>query len=104
MDLISGLHTFIRVVETGSLSAVAREGNSSQAAVTRQAAQLEEHCGVRLFHRTPRKLSLTDEGQDLVSRARHLLEEAENLEDTFGKDGSRPTGLVRVGIPIGAAI
>ena len=104
MDLITGLHTFIRVVETGSFSAVAREENSSQSAVTRQVAQLEEHFGVRLFHRTTRKLSLTDEGQHLVVRARHLLEEAENLEDTFGKDGGAPTGLVRIGIPVGAAI
>src|ERR1700733_8910977 len=104
MDLINGLRTFIRVVETGSFSAVAREENSSQSAVTRQVAQLEEHFGVRLFHRSTRKLSLTDEGQDLVTRARHLLEEAEDLEDTFGKDGGTPTGLVRIGIPVGAAI
>src|SRR3984885_4786389 len=104
MDLINGLQTFIRVVETGSFSAGAREENSSQSAVTRQVAQLEEHFGVRLFHRTTRKLSLTDEGQDLVGRARHLLEEAEDLEDTFGKDGGAPTGLVRIGLPVGAAM
>jgi DNA-binding transcriptional LysR family regulator len=104
MDLISGLQIFIRVAETGSFSGVARESNSSQSAVTRQVAQLEEHFGVRLFHRTTRKLSLTDEGQDLVSRARHLLEEAEGLEDTFGKNGGTPTGLVRIGLPVGAAI
>ena len=104
MDLINGLHTFLRVVETGSFSAVARETNASQSAVTRQVAQLEEHFGVRLLHRTTRKLSLTDEGQDLMVRARHLLEEAEDLEDTFGKNGGTPTGLVRVGVPVGAAL
>jgi len=104
MDLINGLHTFIRVVETGSFSAVAREGNASQSAVTRQVAQLEDHFGVRLFHRTTRKLSLTDDGQDLVVRARHLLEQAEDLEDRFGKNGGAPTGLVRVGVPVGAAL
>lgn len=104
MDLINGLHTFIRVVETGSFSAVAREANSSQSAVTRQVAQLEEHFGVRLLHRTTRKLSLTDDGQDLLARARHLLEEAEDLEDTFGKNGGTPTGLVRIGVPVGAGI
>jgi DNA-binding transcriptional LysR family regulator len=104
MDLIAGLQTFIRVVETGSFSAVAREANSSQSAVTRQVAQLEEHFGVRLFHRTTRKISLTDDGQDLVARARHLLEEAEDLEDTFGKQGGSPTGLVRLGLPVGAAL
>jgi DNA-binding transcriptional LysR family regulator len=104
MDLITGLHTFIRVVETGSFSAVARETNASQSAVTRQIAQLEEHFGVRLFHRTTRKLSLTDDGHHLVTRARHLLEEAEDLEDTFGRDAATPTGLVRIGTPVGAAI
>jgi DNA-binding transcriptional LysR family regulator len=104
MDLINGLHTFIRVVETGSFSAVARETNASQSAITRQVAQLEEHFGVRLLHRTTRKISLTDDGQDLVTRARHLLEEAEDLEDTFGKNGSSPTGVVRIGLPVGAAL
>jgi DNA-binding transcriptional LysR family regulator len=104
MDLINGLHAFLRVVETGSFSAVARETNASQSAVTRQVAQLEEHFGVRLLHRTTRKLSLTDEGQDLVVRARHLLEEAEDLEDTFGRNGGSPVGLVRVGVPVGAAL
>ncbi len=104
MDLIAGLQTFVRIAETGSFSAVARESSASQSAVTRQVAQLEEHFGVRLFHRTTRKLSLTDDGQDLVNRARHLLEEAGDLEDTFGKNGGAPTGLVRIGLPIGAAV
>ncbi|HQT77310.1 MAG: hypothetical protein B7Z80_26375 [Rhodospirillales bacterium 20-64-7] len=104
MDLINGLRTFARVVETGSFSAVAREGNTSQSAVTRQIAQLEEHFGVRLFHRTTRKLSLTDEGQDLVSRARHLLEEAEDLEERFGKNNGAAVGLVRIGLTVGAAM
>jgi DNA-binding transcriptional LysR family regulator len=104
MDLISGLHTFVRVVETGSFSAVARESQSSQSAVTRQIAQLEEHFDVRLFHRTTRKLSLTDEGQDLVERARRLIAEAEELEERFGRNGNEPTGLVRIGLTVGAAI
>src|ERR1700743_2828646 len=101
MGLIAGPHPFIRVAETGSFSAVARETGSSQSAVTRQIAQLEAHFGVRLLHRTTRKLSLTEDGQTLLSRARHLLEEADDLEDTFGRDAKAPTGLVRIGVPIG---
>src|SRR6201988_579750 len=104
MDLLGALGVLVRVVETGSFSAVARERELSQAAVARQISQLEDHFGVRLFHRTTRKLSLTDDGQDLVNRARHLLEEAEDLEDTFGKDGGSPTGLVRIGMTVGAAM
>lgn len=104
MDLIAGLHVFVRVAETGSFSAVARETGASQSAVTRQIAQLEAHFGVRLLHRTTRKLSLTEDGQGLLTRARHLLEEAEALEDTFGRDAKAPTGLVRIGLPVGGAI
>ncbi|MBS0640824.1 MAG: LysR family transcriptional regulator [Acetobacteraceae bacterium] len=104
MDLISGLQTFIRVVETGSFSAVAREGNTSQSAVTRQVAQLEAHFGVRLLHRTTRKLSLTDDGQALLTRARHLLEEAADLEETFGRQRGSISGVVRMGVPVGAAL
>jgi DNA-binding transcriptional LysR family regulator len=104
MDLIAGLHVFVRVAETGSFSAVARETGSSQSAVTRQIAQLEGHFGVRLLHRTTRRLSLTEDGQSLLSRARHLLEEADDLEDTFGRDAKAATGLVRIGVGIGAAI
>jgi DNA-binding transcriptional LysR family regulator len=74
MDLLSALGVLVRVVETGSFSAVARERELSQAAVARQVSQLEEHFGVRLFHRTTRKLSLTDDGGMLLGLARPVLE------------------------------
>src|SRR6516165_11425146 len=70
MDLLGALGVLVRVVETGSFSAVARERELSQAAVARQISQLENHFGVRLLHRTTRKLSLTDDGQVLLGLAR----------------------------------
>ena len=66
MDMLRALGTFVRIVETGSFSAVARETNSTPSAVTRLVGQLEEHFRVRLFHRTTRHLSLTEDGQDLL--------------------------------------
>jgi len=63
MDLVGTLQVLVRVVDTGSFSAVARERDLTQAAVAHQIAQLEEHFGVRLFHRTTRKLRLIDDGQ-----------------------------------------
>ena len=74
MDLIAALRAFVRVTETGSFSAVARETHASQSAVTRLVAQLEQHFDVRLFHRTTRRLSLTDDGQVLMAHARHVIE------------------------------
>ena len=92
MDLIGALSAFVRVTETGSFSAVARETNASQSAVTRQVASLEQHFEVRLFHRTTRRLSLTDDGEALLGHARHLLESAEEMEASLGRQGGRRRG------------
>jgi DNA-binding transcriptional LysR family regulator len=100
MDLIGSLRCFIRVVETGSFSAVSRESQLSQSAVTRQIAQLEQHFSARLFHRTTRRLSLTDDGQGLLTHARHLIEVADEMETALGRQSHSPTGLVRLGTSI----
>lgn len=103
MDLLGSLGILVRVVETGSFSAVARERQVSQSAVTRQMSQLEEHFRVRLFHRTTRRLSLTDDGQMLLDHARSLLETVEGMETALGRQSSSPTGLVRVGVSVAGA-
>lgn len=100
MDTIETLRTFIRVVETGSLSAVAREMSASQSTVSRQITQLEEHFGVRLFHRTTRHLSLTDDGESLHAHARGLLETVEGMEAALGQHKSSPSGHVRAATPV----
>jgi DNA-binding transcriptional LysR family regulator len=102
MDLLAGLRTFTRIVETGSFSAVARENNASHSAITRLVAQLEEHFGVRLFHRTTRRLNLTEDGQDLLGYARNVLEATEEMEGALSRQRSSPSGVVRVGIPVAA--
>lgn len=98
MDLVGALGALVRVVETGSFSAVARERNVSQSAVTRQIGQLEQHFGVRLFHRTTRRLSLTDDGERLLGHANRLVDAVEEMEEDLGQQSSAPTGLVRVGV------
>src|ERR1700751_1049635 len=98
MDLFGALGVLVRVVETGSFSAVARERELSQAAVARQAAQREDHFGVRLFHRTTRKLSLTDDGEILLGLARPVLDGVEGLEAAVGRPRASPVGLGRVGV------
>jgi len=102
MDLLGALSVLVRVAETGSFSAVARERELSQAAVARQIAQLEEHFGVRVFHRTTRKLSLTGDGEMLLGHARPILDEVACMEAALGRHSSSPVGLVRVGLPVAA--
>jgi DNA-binding transcriptional LysR family regulator len=103
MDLLGALGVLVRVAETGSFSAVARERQVSQSAVTRQIAQLEQHFGVRLFHRTTRRLNLTEDGEMLLGHARSVLESVEGMEAALGRQSSSPTGLVRVGVTVAAS-
>jgi DNA-binding transcriptional LysR family regulator len=103
MDMLRSLETFVRVVETGSFSAVARESNTTPSSVTRLIEHLEDRFQARLFHRTTRHLSLTVDGQDLLGRARHVIDAATDLVDTLGHQRTTPTGKVRIGLPAGAA-
>jgi DNA-binding transcriptional LysR family regulator len=104
MDLFSALNNFVRVVDTGSFSRAAREKCSSHSLITRHIAQLEQHFGVRLLHRTTRRLSLTEDGQILIGHARRLLEELFALERDLGQRRHAPSGLVRLGSIMGAGL
>ena len=99
MDLIAAFRTFVRISETGSFSAVAREVGATQPAISRQIAQLEEHLGARLIQRTTRSLSLTADGQDLLEHARHVLAAVEETEVAVGRRKLSLDGLVRLGCP-----
>ncbi|HUB14616.1 MAG TPA: LysR family transcriptional regulator [Acetobacteraceae bacterium] len=102
MDLLGALTTFIRVAESGSFSAVARQSNSSHSAIMRSIDQLESHFGIRLFQRTTRRLSLTGDGGDLLAYARRLIEAADEMEGALGRQAASPSGVVRLGVPVAA--
>jgi DNA-binding transcriptional LysR family regulator len=103
MDLLHALGTFIRIVETGSFSATAREQNVGHSSVTRLVGQLEDHFGMRLFQRTTRRLNLTEDGQTLLAYASQVMEAAEDMEGALRQQRGSPSGVVRVGLPVGAA-
>ena len=100
MDLLATLKTFVAVTETGSFAAVARQENTSQSAVTRRIADLEAHFGLRLFHRTTRRLTLAPDGAELLAHAHHVLAAAEEMEGALGSHRTAAVGLVRVGTPV----
>lgn len=92
MDIVSALASLVRATEIGSFSAVARERDVSKAAVARQVSFLEQHFGVRLLHRTTRKLSLTDDGQMLLGLARPVLDGIETIEAALGNRAPHRSG------------
>ena len=67
MDRLDAIKIFVRVVESGSFSAVARELGVGQPAVSKQVASLEAHLGAQLLMRTSRNLSLTEAGRVVIN-------------------------------------
>ena len=99
MDLLAALRVYVRVAEARSFSAVARELGTTQPAVSRQVAALEEHLGARLLQRTTRSLALTEDGRDLLGHARRVLDTVEEAEASVGRRHAVPGGLVRMATP-----
>lgn len=100
MDLLAGMKLFVRVVEAGGFSAVARETKISQPSVSRSVAALEEHIGARLLNRSSRAVTLTDDGRLFYDHANRALEAVAEAEGCVGRRQARPTGLLRLGTPV----
>ncbi len=100
MDKITAIRTFVRVVQSHSFSAVARELGSSQGTVSKRVAALEEMLGIRLLSRSSRELQLTPAGEEYYQHALAMLEELDELESRLKGDISRPRGMLRVAAPV----
>lgn len=96
MDRLQAMQIFVRVVESGSFSAVARETNTTQSAVSKQVAGLERRLGARLLSRTTRSLALTEDGERYFERARRLVAEVAEAEDAVRAGAQQLRGWLRV--------
>jgi DNA-binding transcriptional LysR family regulator len=94
------LASFVAVVNAGSFVGGAEAIGLSKAAVSRQVAELEARLGVRLLHRTTRRLSLTDDGQRFFARAVELLADAGELEAETSSSSGEATGVLRINAPL----
>src|SRR3984957_13744835 len=93
------MQIFVRVVEKGSFSAVAKERGIGQPAVSKQISALEDELGTELIHRTSRSIALTDPGRDFYESALHILDDLENATSRIGRGQTAPKGLLRVAVP-----
>lgn len=95
LDLITCMKSFVRTVETGSFSAVAREMNTSQPTISKQIAALEEYLDVQLLVRSTRTMNMTDEGMRFYEHCQHVLEALSEAESSVGKR-QKPSGMLKI--------
>lgn len=96
VDRLDAMKLFVRLVECGSFSAVGREANIGQPAVSKQIAALEQHLGTQLVLRTSRQMVITESGQALYDAAKPLLDHYDAVESSVGSRQRSPRGLIRI--------
>jgi DNA-binding transcriptional LysR family regulator len=100
LDRLASLQVFGRVATLGSFSAAARDLRLSQSMVTKHVAALEARLGVRLFHRTTRKVTITDAGRVYLEAATRALGDLEAAEAALSAERVEARGLLRVNAPV----
>lgn len=96
MDTLRGVETFVRAVETGSISSAAKLLGISPAAASQNLARLESQLGTRLLVRTTRSLALTDTGEVYYDKVRFLVGELERASQAVSELTDEPQGRLRL--------
>lgn len=104
MDKFQEITTFTAVVDAGSFVKAADRLGMSKAAVSRHLVDLETRLGIRLLHRTTRKLSLTEEGELFYDRCKEILETLESAENEITSHTDDVTGHIRINAPFSFGI
>jgi DNA-binding transcriptional LysR family regulator len=100
LDRVTGMQVFVRVATLGSFSAAARALHLSQTMVTKHVAALEDRLGVKLLHRSTRRLVLTEGGRSYLAACERILAEIEEAEASASLDRIEPRGTLRLNVPL----
>jgi DNA-binding transcriptional LysR family regulator len=96
---LDGLDVFVAICEEGSITRAGDRLGMPRSTVSRQLSRLEEDLGVRLVHRTTRRLVLSEAGQELYVRARRVVDDARAAREAVRRQDDVPRGRLRVSIP-----
>jgi DNA-binding transcriptional LysR family regulator len=99
-EQLNGIATFVQAVESGSFALAAHRMRVTRSAVGKSIARLEHSLGVRLFHRTTRRLNLTEDGQAFYERCVRALAEIDAAEAALDNGRRAPVGRLRVSVPV----
>ena len=100
MHGLQALLAFSETAKRGGFAAAARELGTSASALSKAVGRLEESLGLRLFHRTTRRVSLTADGERLFHRCQRVLAELEEMQSEASGVRAAPSGTLRIDMPI----
>jgi DNA-binding transcriptional LysR family regulator len=100
VDKLKAMRTFVAIADAGSLTAAARVLDGSLPAVVRTLAALEADLGVRLFHRTTRRIAITEAGRRYLERCREAQAVIDEAEAELRAEQSEPQGRLSVTAPV----
>ena len=104
LDRITGLEVFARVAALGSLSAAARAMTMSPTMATKHVAALENRLGIKLFHRSTRKIALTEAGRLYLAAIEPVLEAMADADSAASMAASEVAGTLRLSAPVSFGI
>lgn len=99
-DRLHGISAFVEAVEAGSFAVAAQRMRLTRSAVGKSIARLEQRLGVRLFQRTTRSQSLTEDGQAYYERCVRALAELDAGVSALDSGKSEAIGRLRVSVPV----
>lgn len=100
MESFNAIPIFIAVADTAGFSSAGRELGISKSAVSKRISQLEDQLGARLFHRTTRKLSLTEAGERYYAYAAQANRSAQQAENAVHELQGEPRGVLKIQLPM----
>lgn len=100
MELLNDMALFVDVVKAMSFSGAAQANGVPNATLSRRITMLEKSIGLRLLHRTTRKLELTEAGQLYYERCWRIVKEARIAHEELGQMLAQPTGVLRASLPV----
>ena len=100
LDRFTSMRVFVRVAAAGSLAAAGRAAGLSQTMVTKHIDRLEHRLGVRLLHRSTRRLVLTEAGRSYLDACHRILGEVDEAEQAAAAGQGEARGLLRMSVPV----
>lgn len=104
LDRITGLQVFVRVAALGTLSAAARALEMSQTMATKHLAALEDRLGIKLVHRSTRRLTLTDAGRTYLDSVERILADIDEADAKASLEAAEVRGTLRLNVPVSFGI